>query len=32
MISKETPAVVTADALNELHIITKSDIIQVMAK
>ncbi|HYV94719.1 MAG TPA: pyridoxal-phosphate dependent enzyme [Chitinophagales bacterium] len=32
MISRETPAVVTADALNQLHIITKSDIIQVMTK
>lgn len=32
MISKEVPAVVTHDSLNNLHIVTKSDIIRVLSK
>lgn len=32
MMSRENPAVITADALGQLHIVTKSDIIQAMTK
>ena len=32
MITKEVPAVMTNDTLNQLHIITKSDIIQAMSR
>ncbi|MEO5674858.1 MAG: pyridoxal-phosphate dependent enzyme [Chitinophagales bacterium] len=32
MMSRETPAVITTDALNQMHIVTKSDIIRAMAK
>lgn len=32
MITKEVPAVITMDGLNNLHIITKSDIIRVLSK
>ncbi len=32
IMSKETPAVITTDALNQMHIVTKSDIIRAMAR
>ena len=32
MMSRENPAVITTDALSQLHIVTKSDIIQAMTK